>query len=69
MEKETEVKKLKEQLAKLTEEGSEAAALAEYKAAVNELAELETQIQAAQKKHNEALGKLQRVLIEKKGQE
>lgn len=65
MEKDDEVKKLRTQLAKLTEPTKKDEAVAEYEAAVKELAALEENIQVAQKRHNEALRKLQLVMLGK----
>lgn len=65
MEKEETVKKLKEELAKLTEPSKKDKALAEYEAAVKDLASLEELVQASQKRHQEALRALQLALLDK----
>ena len=56
---EEEVKKLREELAKLTKSSVEDQAYGEWKTALNELAGLEEKIQVAQKKFQEATHKLQ----------
>jgi septation ring formation regulator EzrA len=60
MEKEDELKELRKELAKLTKvKGPEDQAYDEWKAALNELADLEEKIQVAQKRFQEAQRKLQ----------